>query len=250
MRFVLYNIRYGTGGHHSTPFSGYLGQTADQLDRITDFLREQQPDIIGLIEVDEGSFRSRSGNQARYIAQHLGHYHTYRSKYKERGFWGTLPVLCNQGNAFVCRDEINERKFHYFERGMKRLVIELEFENLTVFLVHLALKFRTRHLQMLELYRLVRECRKPRIVAGDFNAFCGEREIELFLAATGLCNPNSGSLPSYPSANPRRHLDFILHSSDIECTGFSIPQVRHSDHLPLVFDFELPAVSAPAADCC
>jgi endonuclease/exonuclease/phosphatase family metal-dependent hydrolase len=44
-------------------------------------------------------------------------------------------------------------------------------------------------------------------------------------------------LPSYPSRSPRKELDFILHSGQIEVNRFAIPDVQFSDHLPLICDF-------------
>jgi endonuclease/exonuclease/phosphatase family metal-dependent hydrolase len=46
-------------------------------------------------------------------------------------------------------------------------------------------------------------------------------------------------LPSYPSSSPRKELDFILHSAQIRVDRFEIPDVQHSDHLPLVCDFTI-----------
>ena len=77
------------------------------------------------------------------------------------------------------------------------------------------------------------------IVAGDFNAFWGDREIGLFLAATGLAISTAKPQPSFPSWKPRRQLDFILHSPLVRITDFFMPQVTYSDHLPLVCDFEI-----------
>ena len=77
------------------------------------------------------------------------------------------------------------------------------------------------------------------IVAGDFNTFWGETEIYLFMRAAGLKSANVRSLPSYPSRSPRKELDFILYQDGIDVTNFEIPQVKYSDHLPLVCDFEI-----------
>jgi endonuclease/exonuclease/phosphatase family metal-dependent hydrolase len=76
-------------------------------------------------------------------------------------------------------------------------------------------------------------------VAGDFNLLWGEREIDLFLAASGLQNANTKSLPTYPSHNPHRHLDFILYSAGVNLRDFHVPRVPFSDHLPLVMDFDI-----------
>ena len=240
---MLYNVRYGTGTgpgfNFPVPFMGYLRRTTNNLERIIDFIRSQSPDIIGLVEVDIGSFRTRRENQAEVIAEALGHFHCYQSKYAAWSFAQFIPVLNKQVNAFLSSDVIRNEKFHYFDRGIKRLVIELELEDLTVFLVHLSIKFRHRQEQLRELYEMVKNVKKPLIVAGDFNPIWGDREMDLFLAATGLKNANAGGVPSYPSRAPRRQMDFILHNSQIEVTRFEIPEVVLSDHLPLICDFEI-----------
>ncbi len=239
MRFMAYNIRYGTGGNHCSPLSGYLSQTDKNLNEIIKFIQPYEPDVIGLIEVDSGSYRSGKKNQAEIIANELGHYHTWRSKYGENRIHSRIPILGKQSNAFLSRDSIKEEKFHYFNMGMKRLIIELELDDVVFFLVHLALGFRVRQLQLLELYRLTRQTKKPVVIAGDFNALWGEREIELFLCASGFLNANTNSLPTFPSKNPKRHLDFILHSPKIKSLNFEVPQTTLSDHLPLIWDFEI-----------
>jgi endonuclease/exonuclease/phosphatase family metal-dependent hydrolase len=241
MRFMLYNMRYGTGGRRCLPWSRYLRRTTETMAGIARFIRRMDPDILGLIEVDAGSYRSRRQNQAESLANELGHRHTYRSKYAERSLARWLPVINKQGNALLTRGAVARHHFHYFDRGMKRLVIEVELDRLTVFLVHLSLTFRARHRQLGDLYSLVKGTAKPHIVAGDFNARWGDREMRLFLAATGLHNANAAGAPTFPSWAPRRQLDFVMLDPRIRLRRFHMPAVTHSDHLPLVVDLELRA---------
>ena len=240
MRFVLYNIRYGTGGRRFLlPSSGYLRRTHENLDKIIHFLKGLDPDIIGLVEVDAGSYRSHKKNQAEIIAGALRCGHAYRSKYRESSLAQWLPLMNRQGNAFVTRHLAQRRKAHYLDRGLKRLVMELELEDLVIYLVHLSLTYRARQTQMHRLAALVKASAKPCIVAGDFNAFRGEPEIRSFMEAAGLANADRKGRPSYPSWAPKRCLDFILHSPQIHVTRFDMPAVVLSDHLPLVCDFQV-----------
>jgi endonuclease/exonuclease/phosphatase family metal-dependent hydrolase len=240
MRLMVYNIRYGTGGKRLLfPWSGYLRRTTENLRDMAAFVQAEDPDIVGLLEVDRGSYRSERMNQAEILARLLGHYHIGRTKYHRRSMANQVPVLNKQGNAFLTRDTIQDQRFHYFEKGMKKLVIELEMSNLIVFLVHLALGFRARHHQLDALYALVKEARKPVIVAGDFNAPRGGRELRLFMAATTLESANQRAVPTFPSWRPRRQLDFILYSKAIQVQRFWMPHVTFSDHLPLLLDFEV-----------
>ena len=134
-------------------------------------------------------------------------------------------------------------RFHYFDTGIKRLTIELELEQVCVFLVHLSLKFRHRQYQLRFLHDLLLKSVKPVIVAGDFNTFWGTHEIYLFMRAARLHSANAAGLPSFPARSPRIELDFILMSAGIEVTEFRVPDVRFSDHRPLVCDFNITAAA-------
>jgi endonuclease/exonuclease/phosphatase family metal-dependent hydrolase len=59
------------------------------------------------------------------------------------------------------------------------------------------------------------------------------------MKAAGLTSANVNGISTYPSRSPRKELDFILYQEGTRVTGFDVPQVRHSDHLPLVCDFEI-----------
>ena len=225
--------------HMPLPGAGYILGNQSVLPDITKFIKTVDPDIIGLIEVDTGSIRSRKVNQAEKIASDLGLNSSYEIKYGESSINQLLPIIRKQGNAFLAAPRVHGESFHYFDTGIKRLIIELEMEKFAVFLVHLSLKYRHRHLQLRKLYDLIEATEKPVIVAGDFNTFWGENEIYLFMKAAGLTSANTEGLPSYPSRSPRKELDFILCQEGIHVTGFDVPQVRYSDHLPLVCDFEV-----------
>ncbi len=243
MRLLLYNIRYGVGAgasmHMPLPGAGYILGNKDVLPDIVTFIKSVDPDIVGLIEVDTGSIRSRRVNQAETIATELGMNSSYETKYGAKSLNQLVPIIRKQGNAFLAAPRVHGETFHYFDTGIKRLIIELEMETFAVFLVHLSLKYRHRHLQLRKLYDLIEETTKPVMVAGDFNTFWGENEIYLFMRAAGLRSANTTSLPSYPSRATRKELDFVLYQDGIQVTNFEIPQVRHSDHLPLVCDFEV-----------
>lgn len=251
MRLLLYNIRYGIGLgpglHLPLPGMGYLWGNRGNLGRITEFIKAQDPDIVGLIEVDTGSIRTRRINQAEEIARTLGHYSVYQCKYGESSLNQHLPIVRNQANAFLAAPRVHGERFHYFEKGIKRLIIELELADCAIFLVHLSLKYRHRHAQLHYLHDLVVATRKPVIIAGDFNTFWGQHEIYLFMKAAGLKNANAHGLPSYPSRAPRKELDFVLYGEGVDITGFAIPEVRFSDHLPLICDFEVTDASRAAA---
>jgi len=229
----------GASMHMPIPGAGYVLGNANVLPELTRFIKSVDPDIVGLIEVDTGSIRSRMVNQAEAIAADLGMNTSYETKYGSSSLNKLLPIVRKQGNAFMAAPRVHGEKFHYFDTGIKRLIIEFEMQEYAVFLVHLSLKYRHRHLQLRRLYDLIEVTEKPVIVAGDFNTFWGENEIYLFMKAAGLRSANAEGLPTYPSRAPRKELDWILYQDGINVTAFQVPDVRHSDHLPLICDFEV-----------
>jgi endonuclease/exonuclease/phosphatase family metal-dependent hydrolase len=243
MRLLLYNIRYGVGNGSSSavPFPGarYLYAEAAELERIIKFIGSEDPDIVGLIEVDTGSLRSGRVNQADVIADSLGHYSCYGSKYGKTSVNKRLPIVRKQANAFLASPRVQGERFHYFDTGIKRLIIELELDDVAIFLVHLSLKYRHRQMQLRHLHDLIERSEKPVIVAGDFNTLWGADEIYLFMKASGLRNVNTQGLPSYPTRSPRLELDFILCTKEVNVLDFRIPHMPFSDHLPLICDFEV-----------
>jgi len=243
MRFLLYNLRYcagtGRGFHFPFPGRGYLRRSTDHLQRVIRFIKAQQPDIVGLLEVDSGSYRSRRRNQAEEIAEALGHYHASHIKYGRRSAARIVPVLNKQANAFLTRARIRTAHVHYFARGMKRMMIELDLDNLAIFLVHLSLGYRARQSQLRALAETLRYIRRPCIVAGDFNILRGPEELQELLARARLRSADQNDRHSHPSWAPKRQLDFILHNDRVRVTNFRVPRVTLSDHLPLICDFEV-----------
>src|SRR5690606_4755701 len=118
----------GTGPtfHLPLPGAGYLRSSRRVLHGITQFVRAENADVVGLIEVDTGSIRSGMVNQADYIAGELGHYTTYQSKYSVNSLNQFMPVVRKQANAFLAAPRVTGERFHYFDTGIKRLIIDLE----------------------------------------------------------------------------------------------------------------------------
>ena len=245
MRLLLYNIRYAVGGgasmHVPLPGAGYVLGNQSVLPEITRFIKDVDPDIVGLIEVDTGSIRSRMVNQAEKIATELGMNTSYETKYGEKSINQMLPIVRKQGNAFMAAERVHGEKFHYFDTGIKRLIIELEMEGIRRISRAPVAEVPASSFAAAPPHDLIEQTEKPVIVAGDFNTFWGENEIYLFMRAAGLTSANVGSAPTYPSRSPRKELDFVLYQEGIEVTSFEVPDVRLSDHLPLICDFEVTA---------
>jgi len=105
-------------------------------------------------------------------------------------------------------------------------------------LAHLSLSRKARCFQMEYLSRLIREYRHV-ILMGDLNCSPGSRELSRFLRETDLCMPYS-DLFTYPSWNPKKHLDHMLVSPGIKIGSVKVLNYPLSDHLPITMDVSLP----------
>ena len=190
------------------------------------------------MEVDVGSYRTNYINQAELVASHLDHYHHYSVKYGKNSIGRNIPILNKQGNAILTKEKTPDSNFHYFPRGFKKLVIELDTCGIKLFLVHLALQKSVRRRQLQHLAKLAKSD-APTIIAGDFNTLSGSHELDEFMTELNLVNPNKKNQPTYPAWNPKKQLDYILCSKDIKIKKCKVLKVKHSDHLPLILDFEI-----------
>jgi endonuclease/exonuclease/phosphatase family metal-dependent hydrolase len=242
VRLVVYNMRYGAGAgwrfNLPYPGAGYLRDASGNVARIGDYLQGLGPDLVALLEVDGGSHRAPQP-QHHALADRLGHQHGFRCKYREGSLLGRLPLLRTQGNAVLSRLPLHGLRFHELAWGSKSLVIEAEHESLSLFVVHLALRPHHRRRQLHELADLVRAAAKPAVVAGDLNTLAPGRELAPFLAATGLRPADHHLSASWPSHRPRLALDHVLVAPELGVRAVAVPDVRYSDHRPLVCDLKL-----------
>jgi hypothetical protein len=83
---------------------------------------------VGLVEVDTGSIRTGMVNQAEHIAASLGHYTASECKYGTGSINQLVPIVRKQSNALLAAPGVTGERFHYFDTGIKRLIIELELD--------------------------------------------------------------------------------------------------------------------------
>lgn len=238
MKLLIYNIAYGTGSPGSAAgrlltSHRYIYTNQEHFDRIIEFITEVNPDLIGLLEADSGSFRTGQVHQAEKLAERLNHFHIYDNKYGLNSPGRIMPLLKNQTNAIVTADNNHETRFYYFPCGFKKLIIEITLNGITLFLVHLSVRKKIRAQQLEFLINIIPR-NKPIIVAGDFNTFTGPAELHKLMTECNLYNPNSNNLPTYPSWNPKHQLDYMLCSKTVQVSSFAIPQIEFSDHLPII----------------
>ena len=244
LRFLTYNIHRAIGLDRRF-----------KPERIEEIIRDHNPDIVLLQEVDEGVPRSREQAMAREIASNLnypyyamGHNVSLRKGYYGNATLSRFPIVRERNINLT----IENKKC----RGCQHTTINIgdtAEHHLEVFNMHLGLAALERQKQASLLMRS-REFTQldkntPCIVGGDFNDWLS-RLRALFIEAMDLkCATDHKtpkgytSMKTYPSFSPRGGLDRIYYRGNLKL--MSVQKCRHqvakvaSDHLPVIADFIL-----------
>jgi endonuclease/exonuclease/phosphatase family metal-dependent hydrolase len=247
-RLILYNIQYSCGLDGSInsyfKFWRFFKAPQNNINKISDFLKKYNPDIIGLIEVDTGSIRTKNKNNSLVIQEKLKILNKIEKiKYGEKNIlklFHHTPFLKNQANSILSKYKFNLEEFLFFNHGTKRLLIKVEIpypKPHILILVHLSLRKKIREKQIKELREIVKNIKKPLILLGDFNIFSGLEELNP-LIELNLKIVNK-ELNTYPSSKPKKILDIIMVSKEILIINYKTININLSDHLPLLLDYSI-----------
>jgi endonuclease/exonuclease/phosphatase family metal-dependent hydrolase len=237
------------GSYLRRPHRALLGSAAAEqraLERLVDVIDDERPDVVCLIEVDQGSFRTATDGQVEAIAdacreRGIEYVPSATSKYGAEGILPNLPVLEHLSNGLLAQEGIEVRA-HYLDTGPKRLVKEVCIDDeLSLFLLHLAMRSTTRRRQLEEVADLVAD-RERTIVCGDFNPYDGLDELEVLTRGGQLKRYAPGpTVPKRPLdflVTETRTFDLFLATPDVTVTRCEVIDVQVSDHRPIVLEVE------------
>ncbi|MFH1770559.1 MAG: endonuclease/exonuclease/phosphatase family protein [archaeon] len=258
MRLVTYNVEYCAGINRTWKYlevQKYFKLVKKTLMKIVDYLKDVNPDILALIEIDAGTVTFRKKSGVEMFSDELGmNYFAAKTKYPKKSVYKVLnhvPVFRKHANAILSKYPLFDIRYYFLSKGMKRLVIQSKLKfavegkviDLFLFAVHLSLRKKTRQIQLKELGQLINACDGEKMVFGDFNNFAGYKEFSEFLGETNMVNAIKASkephITTFPSWKPRRHLDHVLVTKGIKVNDYRVLDAKFSDHLPVLVDFEL-----------
>ena len=218
--------------------------------RIADVLAEHEPDIICLQELDVGRARTGHVDQARTIADRLS---------MNLRFHPAMAVETElYGDAILTRRPEQLVKVGALPtvagvpglepRGALWSRIDIDGTPLNVLNTHLGLVPREQRLQAAALAGRdwVGACEGATILTGDFNATSLTRPYQTLCGRLADAQRILGLKPSvktFPSTFPAIRIDHLFVSPEVKPVRVFAPQSplvkAASDHLPLVFDFEI-----------
>jgi endonuclease/exonuclease/phosphatase family metal-dependent hydrolase len=230
IRVMAYNI------HHANPPSkpGLI-----DIDAIAKAIKDQNPDLVALQEVDANTIRSGKFNQAEEIAKRLGMSFFFAKAIDHEGGDYGVAILSKYP---MSETKISRLPTEASTKGEPRVLatakISLPGRKVIRFgSTHLDAQKAAinRELQIKEINRITAGEKLPFIIAGDFNAAPGSTVIQLLdQSFTRTCQQCEFTIPVI---KPNKTIDFIAFTPKSKFSVQSttvIPERYASDHLPVL----------------
>ncbi len=231
LRVMTYNIHQGIDADMRVDLEG-----------IAAVIREQDPDVVALNEVNRARPTNGFVDTLLLLSRRTGMPYIFGNNSPDGQY----------GNAILSRYPIREwQNFHYTYntteiRGLLRVAVETP-EGLVVFhathLDHLAGPRNARTQQVTEALQIWRDAPRS-VLLGDLNAEPYKPEISLIYRAGWVdALAVSGQTDVFtfwdPVPTPGRRIDYIFVTPDLKVERAWVVQTRASDHLPVLAEISL-----------
>jgi endonuclease/exonuclease/phosphatase family metal-dependent hydrolase len=233
LRIMTYNIHVGVG----------MDKNLD-LQRIADVINRENPDLVGLQEVDRGVKRTEEKDEIAELA---------KLTRMDFSFAHNLDYQGGQyGVAILSRHLIQKADHQKYEnkreterRGMLRVEVEIDGKKVNFVTTHLDYQFEDGRLfETEQLLRFLDGVPGSVIVAGDFNDEPRGSAYKLMLTRfedSWIQSKAKGYGLTFPANQPVKRIDYIFtRASDrIRVKKAWVVDSLASDHLPLMAEVEI-----------
>lgn len=248
LRLFSLNVAHGrrTAAHQALLKESTARNNVSEIARV---LRHVGPDLVALQEADGPSAWSGNFDHVATLADHAELSDHYRGNHNH---FGSERFPLASGTAILSAWELQDPyslRFGTNWRDTKGFVVAsvqipdwggLEVDVVSVHLDFLRPSLRKR--QILKMVNALIHRRKPMVILGDLNC-CWQQEpgsMRLFNDMLGLrAYRPERSTPTFPVQNPKRRLDWILVSEQLDFDEYHTLKTPLSDHLGVVADLRL-----------
>lgn len=233
IRVMTYNIHVGVG----------MDKKLD-LERIAEVIKDQNPDLVGLQEVDRGVERTQRRDEIAELAKltKMDYAFAFNLKY-QGGQYGVAilskePIMATDHHLYLNTREAERR-------GFIRVEVRVGGKLINFVTTHLDYQYEDgRVYEAQQLLAAIKDVKGPLIVVGDFNDVPAGGAYKLmresFNDAWFSLRPTDEGF-SYPADKPAKRIDYVFTRStdSIKAKRAWIPETLASDHVPVVADLEV-----------
>ncbi len=196
-----------------------------QLKYMIHLIKAEQPDIVGIQEINENRLR---GLQISAFTKHLHMLNHFGPNVKiGNGYYGIatftkLPIKDKEHTLFPSHRE---------QRGFINTIVEANNGLINIINTHLSLNNTIRNKQLANLTQYVKALTEPIILMGDFNTVfahfddllmdCGKEKRKEHLSTLMLSN---------------KRIDYIFVSNHFKVINYQVVHSKMSDHYPVVVE--------------
>lgn len=229
---MSYNIHHGADRNENST-----------LDSIGYFIREMNPDIVGLQEVDSVCERSGKTDQMRRLADITGMHYSFLRHFPYQG--GAYGVGILSQHPIM---KVESKRLKLLKRGPNGESVTMLFAVIAI-KKHKKILFATAHFsafdqatrnsQVSETLKYLSSNDLPVIFTGDLNATPDAPEIQWI--QQHLQDTDKSGVYTFPEHGPVKKIDYVLVSRNRlkRVENVSVPRVHYSDHLPLITNLVL-----------
>lgn len=232
LRVMTYNIQHGAGTDQKL-----------NLDRIAEVIRREEPDLVGLQEVDRGVERTARVDEVAELARSTRMEYAFANNLRYQGgrygvaVLSRFPILALDHRLYDNRREARRR-------GFIRVEVSVGGRTLSFATTHLDYQYADGRLfETEQLLKALEPIKSPLIVVGDFNDAPSGSSYKLmrtrFEDAWSMSGESGGL--SYPADKPVKRIDFIFYrgAEDLTVKRAWVVDTLASDHRPVLADLEL-----------
>jgi endonuclease/exonuclease/phosphatase family metal-dependent hydrolase len=233
LRVMTYNVHVGVG----------MDKKLD-LQRIADVINREQPDLVGLQEVDRGVKRTEGKDEIAELATMTQMHFAFAPNLDYQGGKYGVAILSRQPLKSTMHTMFQNKR-EAERRGMLKVEVDVDGKMVSFVTTHLDYQFEDGRLfETEQLLKFLEDVKGPLIVVADLNDVpegSAYKLMDTLFDDAWIASRARGDGFSYPADKPVKRIDHIFYrpANRLRAKKAWVVETLASDHVPVVAEIEL-----------